>query len=84
MVEIFHNKGFALFFKRDISSDQLVSVPGTLCEDLYSAVFQFANHERVIHFHLGLVSQMHFTELSEVLGIYHRSFQDQKKICDYY
>ena len=51
--EIFHNKGFAFFFffffEKEIYSLTNLSVGvgcGTLSEDLYSAVFQFANYKK--------------------------------------
>lgn len=62
MVDIFHNKVFSSLIKRDVFSNQPVSGPGTFCEDLYSAVFQLPTTKRVTCFHLGLMSQMHFTE----------------------
>lgn len=45
MAEIFHSEVF-FFLKRNVFSDQPISGTGTLCENLYSALFQFAKYKR--------------------------------------
>ena len=64
MVAVFIIKVLFLFF-RSLFSDQPVSGPGTLCEDVYALqCSSLSTTKRVISFHLGLMNQMHFTKLS--------------------
>lgn len=79
MVDIFPKLFCFVLFLKEIYS--LTNLSVGLAHYLKNYALQYSSlpaTKGVTCFHLGLASQMHFTELSYVLGIYHRPFQDPK------